>query len=141
MAGEAAVASSTLNTAFHTLRDPQTRARYLLKLQGADTQGESGEGSRVVSPTLLSEVMEAREIVGDPSTPLEGVRRMRGRAGEAVSKCVADLALAFREGATGKERARNITVALSYYTRLVEEADSVLEVREAKERGGGEKEA
>jgi len=134
LAGEAVVASSTLNAAFHTLRNPHSRAQYLLRIQGEDTQGEGGEESRAVSPLLLMEVMEARELVEDPSTPLRSLQRMRVRAEEAVGKCVGDLSEAFREeGGSGRARARNITVALSYYHKLVEEVDAVLEVREAKE--------
>ena len=135
-AEEAAQASTALNTAYRTLRSPYTRAVYLLQLRGEDPHGEGEGASRHVSPALLMEVMEAREVVEDPSTPLEELQRLRGRAAEAVGKCVQDLTLAFQEEEKGKGggqaqgTAKDITVALSYYEKLAEEAEAQLEARQ-----------
>src|SRR5205085_10764893 len=52
---QALEASSHLNDAYRTLRDPLKRAEYLLKLEGFDI-GE--QGSKNVPPELLEEVFE-----------------------------------------------------------------------------------
>jgi molecular chaperone HscB len=129
-AEQAAVAASStsLNVAYRALRDPVQRAQHLLELQGLDAVGE-GRGSGGVSPALLEQVMAAREAVGDAGTPLAELRALRARAAAAVARCEADLCAAFDAG--DGARAREITVALSYYAKLEEEAGEEEERREA----------
>lgn len=122
-----ASASSALNVAYRTLRNPATRAQYLLQLRGMDAIGE-GAGSRHVSPALLMQVMEARETVEDASTPLEQLRSLLARTAAAMEACVTDLGAAFR--ADDVERAQAITVALQYYSKLRAEAEEAVAARE-----------
>ena len=124
-----AAASASLNVAYRALRDPVQRAQHLLELQGLDAVGE-GRGSVGVSPALLEQVMEAREAVGDASTPLDELRALWARASAAAARCEEDLRAAFDAG--GGPRARDVTVALSYYRKLEEEAGEAVE-----RRGGG----
>jgi molecular chaperone HscB len=51
--------SAVLNEAYNTLRDPFTRAEYLLGLEGGPTAGEHKQ----VPPAFLTEMLEARERV------------------------------------------------------------------------------
>lgn len=67
-------ATAQLNDAYRTLRDPITRAEYLLKQNGFDI-GE--QGSKNVPPELLEEVFELNMALEDsPShSDLEDARR------------------------------------------------------------------
>ncbi len=130
-----AAASTSLNVAYRALRDPVQRAQHLLELQGLDAVGE-GRGSVGVSPALLEQVMEAREAVGDAGTPLAELRALRARAAAAAAACEADLSAAFDAG--DGARAQEVTVALSYYRKLEEEAGEVVERREGTEEGSRE---
>jgi molecular chaperone HscB len=51
--------SASVNEAYNTLRDPFTRAEYLLTLEG----GPSASEQRQMPPAFLSEMLEAREQV------------------------------------------------------------------------------
>jgi molecular chaperone HscB len=52
--------SSYLNDAYRTLRQPETRVEYLLKIEGLAPQGPA-EASRQVPPALLEEVFALNE--------------------------------------------------------------------------------
>ena len=135
-----AAASSSLNVAYRTLRSPSGRAQYLLRLQGgqaleggsAGGGGSGGGGNRHVSPALLLEIMEAREQVEDAATPPDALQRLRERTRTAQAACARDLAAAFRQGAPGLPRARDITVALGYYDKLLEEVEARQEAAAAR---------
>lgn len=53
-----------MNKAYHTLKDPLARAKYLLELQGV----EVGESDSLEDPALLMEVMEIREELDEATT-------------------------------------------------------------------------
>lgn len=138
-----AAASSLLNVAYRTLRTPATRAQYLLRvLSRGATPGGAGasapnddsadadadaDARGSASPELLAQVMAAREAVSDAATPTAELRALAARTQRACDACVRDLSAAFAAGDT--ERARAITRALSYYTKLVDEACEALEAR------------
>ena len=82
-----------------------------------------------MSAPLLGEVMEAREQIGDPDTPVAALLALRARARAAVAACERDLASAFAEGALA--RAREVTVALQYYSKIDDEAGVRLEATPA----------
>jgi molecular chaperone HscB len=124
-----AAASSALNVAYRVLRDPASRAQYLLKLHGIDAVGE-GAGSGSVSPQLLMQVMEAREVIADPDARPEDVQGLKERTDAAVRTCVRDVRAAF--GAGDLRAAAAITVALQYYGRVLHEATEWLEAHGAK---------
>ena len=126
-------ASSRLNGAYRTLRSPSERARYLLRLLGGGGSALGGEeeeaagggsGSRRVSPALLAEVMEAREVVEDAGTPPEALARLGERTRAAQAACARDLTAAFQQGPQGLPLARDIAVALGYYDKLLEEVEA-----------------
>ena len=131
-------ASSRLNGAYRTLRSPSERARYLLRLLGGGSalggeeeeagsssgSSSSGSSSRRVSPALLAEVMEAREVVEDAGTPPEALARLGERTRAAQAACARDLTAAFQQGPQGLPLARDIAVALGYYDKLLEEVEA-----------------
>jgi molecular chaperone HscB len=51
--------SAGINEAYNTLRDPFTRAEYLLKLEG----GPSASEQKQMPPAFLAEMLEARERI------------------------------------------------------------------------------
>lgn len=136
-----AATSATLNVAYRILKDPASRAHYLLQLQGIDALGESA-GSAAVSPALLLQVMEAREVLEAPGVGQEEVAQLRERTAAAVEACVQDVGAAFKAGQL--EQARAVIVAMQYYGRVLHEAEEWLDrhsqrqrVREAEVAGGG----
>lgn len=62
---QAEESTALLNDAYRTLRDPVTRAEYLLKLEGFDI-GE--QGSKDVPPELLEEVFELNMALEEADT-------------------------------------------------------------------------
>ena len=138
LAAAAAAASSALNVAYRTLRSPSGRARYLLRLSsggqgaalGEEEEGGGSASSRRVAPELLAEIMEARELVEDAATPRQALAALGQRTRQAQGACARDLTAAFHSGPAGLQRARDITVALGYYDKLLEEIERRVEERE-----------
>jgi molecular chaperone HscB len=126
-----ALASSRVNVAYRTLRSPSARAQYLLQQRG---ESALGEGSRHVSPQLLMEIMEARELVEDATTPTDVLQRLRERTRGAQEACAKDLTAAFQRGPPGLSQARDITVALAYYDKLLEEIEERQEARRVQQQ-------
>lgn len=74
-----------MNKAYHTLKDPLARAKYLLELQGV----EVGESDSLEDPALLMEVMEIREELDEATTEEEVAQVKETNDG----KCVCVIAL------------------------------------------------
>ena len=117
-------ASSRINVAHRTLMKPASRAQYLLKLSGFDALGE-GAGTKGVSPELLMQVMEARELISDPSTSREALEQLRTRNLAAIKSIEKDLSSAFLK--KNLHLARDITVALQYSSKIEEEVSERLD--------------
>ena len=146
----AARASSALNIAYHTLRVSLTRAEYLLGDSAAGSEvgggssgsssggsentaqrrgeGGGGEGAAPASPVLLAQVMDARELISDDDTPASELTALVNRTRVAITACESDLSKAFKVGDVVS--ARQITAALSFYVKIVQEADAAKEARE-----------
>jgi len=56
--------SAAINEAYNTLRDPFTRAEYLLRLEG----GPSASEQKQMPPAFLAEMLEARERIEEART-------------------------------------------------------------------------
>lgn len=121
-----AEASSVINVAYKILRDPSQRAQYLLKLNNYDAIGET-VGTLHTDPALLMEIMEARELTEDPDTSLEDLSELARSNREAIKNCEEQLAQAFAN--SDFETARNITIALQYYTKLRREVEEAMHVK------------
>jgi molecular chaperone HscB len=85
---QAEESTAVLNDAYRTLRDPITRAEYLLKLEGFDI-GE--QGTKDVPPELLEEVFELNMALEEADAEqLESARRkferMRGEVDEELQQ-------------------------------------------------------
>lgn len=120
--------------AYKVLRDAPSRAQYLLKVQGIDAIGE-GAGSGGVSPDLLVQVMEAREVIADPRADRATVAALKRRTDAAVTACVRDVSDAFARG--DLQTAKAVTVALQYYGRVAHEAEEWLDAYSAVLREQG----
>ena len=132
-------ASSSVNIAYRILREPSTRAQYLLTLHGVDAIGETaggGGGGRYVDAELLGEVMDAREALEDPTTPAAAIEEMGARNAAAVAECIAAMSAAF--GAGDMPAAARATVALQYYTKLRYEIEERRGAAQHGRDGGGE---
>ena len=64
--GYAKTRIALVNEAYRTLRNPSSRAQYLLQQRGVDAIGES---VKVVDPVLLAEVFDARCWGGSEALP------------------------------------------------------------------------
>ena len=111
-------ASSRINVAHRTLLKSTSRAQYLLKLSGLDALGESA-GTKNVSPELLMQVMEARELISDQDTSRDALEQLRKRNLVALQAIEKDLSEAFLK--KNLDLARDITIALQYSAKIEEE--------------------
>ena len=135
--------SSNLNIGYRVLRNPVSRAQYLLQLAGLDAIGE-GAGSVRVPPALLGEVMEGRELLeeaaGAPGAHAGRVRALADETDARVRALLRDASAHFAGG--DLPAAAAATVALQYWTKLRAEAGEWLGVHEpgaggAPPGGGG----
>ena len=120
-------ASSLLNIAHKVLRNPGTRAQYLLIMNGFDAIGEQ-VGTAGVNPMLLMQVMEARELISDSQTSLGDLLLLRQRNQKAIQSCIQDLSKEFQN--KNFKQAKDITIALQYYTKIEDEISERIELEQ-----------
>lgn len=117
--------TATLNEALQTLRDPISRARYLLGTKGVDT-GE--ETDTKMSGAFLMTQMELREQLADarqskdPQRQLDAVRQ---HAEDELRNRIRILHTAFSDGdATALQTARNATREMQFLRKLLDEIET-----------------
>lgn len=115
-----------LNEAYETLKDPLSRAEYMLRLNGVEVNPDGCNTVR--DPSLLMEQMERREALAEADTP-EAVEAIIAEARRDRDGGFAATAAAF--AAKNLERAECEITRLKYLTKLFEEA----RVRRARLRG------
>ena len=115
-----AVAVTRLNEAFSVLKSPLLRARYLLQQRGISTMDEA---TVVTDVAFLAEVMEAREEV-EEAEEVPVLESLLRDTRERARGIVGELGGAF--GSESVESARDLTMKLTYLTRLEEEIRSKL---------------
>lgn len=125
-------ATAILNDAYRTLRDPLTRAEYLLKENGFDI-GE--QGSKNVPPELLEEVFELNmaleELRGGDDSARPSLEEARGKFVGMRGAIDAELAEKFRQYDSSRDRnllaeIRGILNRRRYIRNLVNEVEKEL---------------
>ncbi|KAG2215038.1 hypothetical protein INT46_008272 [Mucor plumbeus] len=103
--------SSVINKAYHTLKDPLSRAQYLLKQKGI----QINEGDSLSDPELLMEVMEFREELEEVTSEAE-LKPLKERNDEKYSETVHNLQLAFDKN--DYNLAKDLAIELQYLNSI-----------------------
>jgi molecular chaperone HscB len=107
--------ATSLNEAYETLRDPLSRAAYMVGLEGRAAFAED-QGA---DPALLIESMERREALAEAETAAD-VDAIAGPAAADARSCVGEISAAFKVG--DLDAACRLTMRLKYLRKLDEEA-------------------
>lgn len=118
--------ASLINEAFNTLKDPLSRARYLLTLHGVDLADES---NTVMDPAFLMEQMELREALAEAEcaqSPHAAVAQVLERLDEDERQIRAELCALFAEaGPENIARAHTLTLQMQFLAKLRQEAQAL----------------
>ena len=122
--------TALLNEAYKTLRAPEPRAFYLLKLHGLDLQKDEARGV-TVPPTVLEEVLELREqldsarAAGDDEQVSALSDRVRVQSAAALSTAQSALRRLERDprDAAARDEAAEALARLRYHHRFLEAAE------------------
>mmetsp|Transcript_5850 Transcript_5850/g.16532 ORF Transcript_5850/g.16532 Transcript_5850/m.16532 type:complete len:252 (-) Transcript_5850:1-756(-) len=114
--------ASQITNAYQTLREPHTRATYLLELEGRPME-ETANAVSLVRPEFLMEVMEWRETIDsidlsnqdDAMKELEDLLR---HAQNEIQGVISQLDMAFDE--QDLDRAMQLSAQLQYWHRIEE---------------------
>ncbi|MEQ8287181.1 Fe-S protein assembly co-chaperone HscB [Thalassospira sp.] len=109
--------AASLNEAFETLKNPVSRAHYMLRLSGIEPEG--GEGHTVNDPELLMEAMEMREALHDAADK-GTIDAMIKDTRKQARACETDLGDAL--AANAFDAAKKLTTRLRYLMKMTEEA-------------------
>jgi molecular chaperone HscB len=108
--------SVSLNEAYETLKDPLSRAAYLLRLKGVDAAVSKDETMR--DPELLMEAMEAREALMDAESA-PAIEKLAAKAGADAIGVLSELSKAF--AAEDLTRANHLITRFKYLRKFLEE--------------------
>jgi molecular chaperone HscB len=113
-----------VNHAFRRLKDPVGRAEALLEHHGRAV-GETG--TPPADPSLLMDVMERREALGDArrKKDLGAVRELARSVVERERACVAALSSAFAVNPPDFARAESALGELRYHRRFLDEVGTI----------------
>ncbi|KAF9095903.1 hypothetical protein BGX27_001207, partial [Mortierella sp. AM989] len=103
--------SSLANKAYSTIKEPLSRANYILELLGSPIH----ESESLNEPELLMEVMEARELLEDAETE-EEVEELKSVNDDRIKETVDGLTVAFKE--QDLETAKALAIKLQYWIRI-----------------------
>ncbi|MGI5863813.1 MAG: Fe-S protein assembly co-chaperone HscB [Myxococcales bacterium] len=125
--------TTALNDAVKALKDPASRAAYLLREQGLDVEKESGDEAMGRLPTeFLEVVLEDREALAEAkaANDLERVRALskdvETRAGHELAEVEAAMTLWEKTGdKVVLEKAATSLAVLKYYARFQEEVEAI----------------
>lgn len=115
-----------INEAFQTLKEPLTRARYLLRLRGVDTDEDT---DTVMDPAFLTEQMEFREGLAEARTAADrdlrfarlahDVRERLSARSEELRRCLS------QDSAPTRQRARALVREMQFLTKLRKEIEGL----------------
>jgi molecular chaperone HscB len=108
--------SVSLNEAYETLKDPLSRAAYLLRLKGVDAAVSKDETMR--DPELLMEAMEAREALMEAESA-PAIEKLAAKAGADAIGVLSELSKAF--AAEDLTRANHLVTRFKYLRKFLEE--------------------
>ena len=120
--------TAQINGAYQTLRDPVARARYLLGLQGIDTNEETDTR---MDPAFLMEQMEWRENL-DEIRQADNPRKRLMELADRIEQSMQDKIGQFRQ-AIGRDapedtgKARNIVREMQFLEKMRQEIDNLEE--------------
>lgn len=111
-----------VNHAYRTLKDPQARAEYLMKLEGVDV---AGEHKRTEDPAFLMEMLELQESVDQKNE--DELEALHGDMKKRFDEHLGALEGHFDRGEGSREDAVRSLDELRYLKRLLDRVDAKLE--------------
>ena len=115
--------TARLNEAYRALKDAQSRAEYLLSLQGVTIGGET---ARTKDTAFLLEMMEQQEAVED-ATSVDALESQRKQIAGRRRDLMDGLGRYFDERQGHKDDAAKALDELRYLRRLIDRVDAKLE--------------
>ena len=117
--------ATRINEAYETLRNPVTRAQYLLSLHGIDMQAEketTRDTAFLMEQLQLREELENARHADDPEAVLDD---LMGRISTMIKKLIAQMAIQFEDPSpTNLEAARESVRKMQFLNKLLSEAES-----------------
>ncbi|ELR17127.1 FeS protein assembly co-chaperone HscB, putative [Acanthamoeba castellanii str. Neff] len=106
--------SSIINEAYHTLKHPNRRAKYLMQLKGVPLDETTGT---ITDPDLLMEVMEIRMRLEDADDA--ELRALERENKQRLDRCYEEVGHAL--DASDMDKCRDVAVRLQYFVKIEEE--------------------
>lgn len=117
--------AARINEAYRVLKDPLSRGRYLLELQGVDLN----DADTAFDGEFLMEQMELRERLADVKSSADPARQLHAIADDIASSAkalVGELAMFLSDSnAESLQQARDVTRKLQFFQRLNEEVEAL----------------
>ena len=119
--------AAQINQAFHTLKQPVERARYLLELHGVDTESETAK----VEQSFLLEQMELREVLAEirnQSDPVAVLTELTDDIRHRTEVIIRELGEQFQDASTySLSAARENVDKLMFLNKIQQEADEIFD--------------
>lgn len=127
--------TSALNEAWKTLKDPERRAFYLLRLHGVNLEAEQGENRVQMPQSFLFEMLERREALeaAREKKDLEAAHEMAARIRREQKASLEEAVSALRTleespaDAHAREKASQALGRVRYFSRFLEEVEAIEE--------------
>ncbi len=117
--------AARINQAFHTLKQPVERARYLLELHGIDSEGQTAK----VDQAFLLEQMELREALADirdQSDPVAALTELTDDIRHRTEIVIQQLTEQFQDASEQSlAAARENVDKLMFLNKIQQEADEI----------------
>jgi molecular chaperone HscB len=115
-----------INEAFETLKDPISRAGYLLSLHGIEMDALNESTQDMAFLMQQMEMREELEEVRGQSDPYQAISELRGRINKQINSLVAQMAVCFETPTDEQlQAAREILRKMRFLQKLHTEAERV----------------